>query len=90
MSGHFKEYNLSMKNPLSTGRVVGPRLEAYIPGGDAACVRGEDPLKSITFTCEAALQFAPEEIARQTLDLAKWLEFHDYTMQEHRSEEDVR
>ena len=32
----------------------------------------------LTFTCEAALPSAPEAIARQILDLAKWPDFHGY------------
>jgi hypothetical protein len=32
----------------------------------------------ITFTCEAALPSAPEDIARQILDLTKWPDFHGY------------
>ena len=32
----------------------------------------------ITFTCEAALPSAPEDIVRQILDLTKWPEFHGY------------
>jgi hypothetical protein len=35
-------------------------------------------MKPITFTCEEALSLAPEDIARQILDLTKWPEFHGY------------
>src|SRR5436189_3383307 len=32
----------------------------------------------ITFTCEEMLPLAPEEIARQILDLTKWPDFHGF------------
>ncbi len=32
----------------------------------------------ITFSCEATLPLAPEEIGRQILDLTKWPDFHGY------------
>jgi hypothetical protein len=32
----------------------------------------------ITFSCEETLLLAPEEIARQILDLSRWPEFHGY------------
>ena len=32
----------------------------------------------ITFSCEETLLLAPEEIARQILDLSKWPDFHGY------------
>jgi hypothetical protein len=32
----------------------------------------------ITFTCKATLALAPEDIAWQILDLAKWPDFHGY------------
>jgi uncharacterized protein YndB with AHSA1/START domain len=35
-------------------------------------------MKPITFTCEETLPLAPEDIARQILDLTKWPEFHGY------------
>ena len=35
-------------------------------------------MKPITFTCEEALPMAPEDIARQILDLTKWPDFHGY------------
>ena len=35
-------------------------------------------MKPITFTCEATLPFAPEDIARQILDLTRWPEFRGY------------
>lgn|SRR5262245_16817595 len=35
-------------------------------------------MKPITFSCEATLFLAPEDIARQILDLTKWPEFHGY------------
>jgi len=35
-------------------------------------------MRPITFSCEQTLQFEPEEIARQILDLAKWPEFRGY------------
>jgi uncharacterized protein YndB with AHSA1/START domain len=35
-------------------------------------------MKPITFSCEAMLALAPEDIARQILDLTKWPEFHGY------------
>jgi hypothetical protein len=35
-------------------------------------------MKPITFSCEGTLPLAPEEIARQILDLAKWPDFHGY------------
>ena len=35
-------------------------------------------MKPITFTCEETLLLAPEDIARQILDLTKWPEFHGY------------
>ncbi len=35
-------------------------------------------MKPITFTCPETLPLAPEEIAEQILDLAKWPEFHGW------------
>ncbi len=35
-------------------------------------------MKPITFTCEETLPLAPEDIARQILDLSKWPDFHGY------------
>jgi hypothetical protein len=35
-------------------------------------------MKPITFSCEETLALAPEEIARQILDLTKWPDFHGY------------
>ena len=35
-------------------------------------------MKPITFSCHEMLPFAPEEIAKQILDLAKWSDFHGY------------
>jgi hypothetical protein len=35
-------------------------------------------MKPITFTCEEALPLAPEDIARQILDLTKWPDFKGY------------
>src|SRR5215471_10649873 len=35
-------------------------------------------MKPITFTCEATLPLAPEDLARQILDLTKWPDFHGY------------
>lgn len=35
-------------------------------------------MKPITFSCEATLGLAPEDIARQLLDLTKWPDFHGY------------
>jgi hypothetical protein len=35
-------------------------------------------MNPITFACEETLRLAPEEIARQILDLAKWSDFHGY------------
>jgi len=35
-------------------------------------------MKPIIFTCEETLLLAPEDIARQILDLTKWPEFHGY------------
>ena len=35
-------------------------------------------MNPITFSCEATLPLAPEEIARQILDLTKWPDFHGY------------
>src|SRR5258708_23430367 len=35
-------------------------------------------MNPITFSCEATLLLAPEDIARQILDLTKWPEFHGY------------
>ena len=35
-------------------------------------------MKPITFTCRETLPLAPEDIARQILDLKKWPEFHGY------------
>jgi hypothetical protein len=35
-------------------------------------------MKPITFTCDEALPLAPEDIARQILDLTKWPDFHGY------------
>ena len=35
-------------------------------------------MKPITFSCAQTLALAPEEIARQILDLTKWPEFHGY------------
>jgi hypothetical protein len=35
-------------------------------------------MKPITFSCEETLSLAPDEIARQILDLTKWPDFHGY------------
>ena len=35
-------------------------------------------MKPITFSCEETLALAPEDIARQILDLTKWPDFHGY------------
>ena len=35
-------------------------------------------MKPITFSCHETLPLAPEEIAKQILDLAKWPHFHGY------------
>jgi hypothetical protein len=35
-------------------------------------------MKPITFTCNETLPLAPEDVARQILDLTKWSEFHGY------------
>jgi hypothetical protein len=35
-------------------------------------------MKPITFTCEETLPLAPEDIAREILDLTKWSEFNGY------------
>ena len=35
-------------------------------------------MNPITFSCEETLPLAPEEIARQILDLTKWPDFHGY------------
>lgn len=35
-------------------------------------------MKPITFSCEATLPSAPEDIAHQILDLTKWPDFHGY------------
>ncbi|MHB0960741.1 MAG: SRPBCC family protein [Pirellulaceae bacterium] len=35
-------------------------------------------MKPLTFACEETLLLAPEDIARQILDLAKWPEFQGY------------
>ena len=35
-------------------------------------------MKPITFSCEETLPLAPEDIARQILDLTKWPNFHGY------------
>jgi hypothetical protein len=35
-------------------------------------------MNPITFTCEGTLPLAPEDIARQILDLARWPDFHGY------------
>src|ERR1700730_15540548 len=35
-------------------------------------------MRPITFSCKATLPLAPEDIARQILDLTKWPEFHGY------------
>jgi Polyketide cyclase / dehydrase and lipid transport len=35
-------------------------------------------MKPITFSCEQPLALAPEDIARQILDLTKWPDFHGY------------
>ena len=35
-------------------------------------------MKPITFTCDETLSLAPEDIARQILDLTKWPDFHGY------------
>lgn len=35
-------------------------------------------MKPITFACHETLPLAPEEIAKQILDLAKWPDFHGY------------
>ena len=35
-------------------------------------------MKPITFSCEQTLALAPEDIARQMLDVTKWPDFHGY------------
>jgi hypothetical protein len=35
-------------------------------------------MKPITFSCEQTLALAPEDIARQILDVTKWPDFHGY------------
>src|SRR5436309_1353196 len=35
-------------------------------------------MKPIAFSCEETLSLAPEDIARQILDLSKWPDFHGY------------
>lgn len=35
-------------------------------------------MNPITFSCEAILPLAPEDIAQQILDLTKWPDFHGY------------
>ena len=35
-------------------------------------------MKPIAFTCDETLPLAPEDIARQILDLTKWPDFHGY------------
>ncbi len=35
-------------------------------------------MKPITFSCEETLALAPEDIARQILDVTKWPDFHGY------------
>src|SRR5262249_14505859 len=35
-------------------------------------------MKPVTFACEATLPLAPEDIARQILDLTKWPDFRGY------------
>ena len=35
-------------------------------------------MKPISFTCEETLPLAPEDIARQILDLSKWADFNGY------------
>jgi hypothetical protein len=35
-------------------------------------------MKPITFSCEEILPLAPEDIARQILDLTKWPDFRGY------------
>jgi hypothetical protein len=35
-------------------------------------------MNPITFSCEKTLPLAPEEIARQILDLTKWPDFNGY------------
>ena len=35
-------------------------------------------MKPITFACEGTFRLAPEDIARQILDLTKWPDFHGY------------
>ena len=35
-------------------------------------------MKPISFTCDETLPLAPEDIARQILDLTKWPDFHGY------------
>ena len=35
-------------------------------------------MKPITFTCNETLPLAPEDLARQILDLTKWPDFHGY------------
>ncbi len=35
-------------------------------------------MKPISFSCNATLPFAPDDISRQILDLTKWPEFHGY------------
>src|SRR3984893_5395228 len=39
---------------------------------------GESRMKQITLSCEQTLALAPEDIARQILNLTKWPEFHGY------------
>ena len=35
-------------------------------------------MKPVTFACNEMLIVAPEEVARQILDLTKWPDFHGY------------
>jgi Polyketide cyclase / dehydrase and lipid transport len=35
-------------------------------------------MKPVTFACNETLTLAPEDVARQILDLAKWPDFHGY------------
>jgi hypothetical protein len=53
------------------------RIRSTFMSGDVEGVRGSR-MTPITFSCEETLFLAPEEIARQILDLSKWPEFHGY------------
>jgi hypothetical protein len=50
----------------------------FIPAPTSFCNGVRFRMKPITFTCDATLPLAAEDIARQILDPTKWPDFHGY------------